>query len=247
MNIWVCISKTPDTTTKIQFTSDGGDWVREGVQFIINPYDDHALAAALALKEKAGGTVSVIMVDDDAATADPVLRKALAIGADKAVRINARPADSGYVAAQLAHYLKDQAVDVVLAGRESIDSNGSGVGDMIGGRCHWASVSFVKHFEVADGGVRGTRFIEGGEEDFEAVLPVVLSVSKEVAEPRIPNMRGIMMARRKPLEVVDPIDAPIYTEVVRYEPPKSRDKCKIFGPDEVDKLVEALQREAKVI
>ncbi len=247
MNIWVCISKTPDTTTKIQFTPDGKDWVREGVQFIINPYDDHALAAALLLKEKVGGSVTVLMVDDDAATADPVLRKALAIGADKAVRINARPADSFYVASQVVGYLQGQEVDLVITGRESIDSNGSGLGDMIAGQCGCASVSFVKHFELTDGHIVGTRFIEGGEEDFKAGLPLVISVSKEVAEPRIPNMRGIMMARRKPLETVEPVEAPIFTEVLSYEPPQSRDKCKIFTPDEVEQLVEYLQKEAKVI
>ncbi len=247
MNIWVCISKTPDTTVKVKFTADGKDWVREGVQFIINPYDDHALAAALALKEQVGGTVSVIMVDGDAATADPVLRKALAIGADRAVRVDAAPADALFVAVQLAHYLKGQSPDLVLTGRESIDDNGGTVGDMLGERCGCASVSYVKRFAVEDGVVKGTRFIEGGEEDFEAALPLVLGVSKEVAEPRIPNMRGIMMARRKPLEVVAPVDAPVLTEVVQYEPPKSRSACKLFGPEEVDKLIDALQNEAKVI
>ncbi len=247
MNIWVCISKTPDTTVKVQFTADGTDWVRDGVQFIINPYDDHALAAALALKEKVGGTVSVIMVDDDAATADPVLRKALAIGADKAVRVNAAPADALFVGTQIAHYLQGQTADLILTGRESIDYNGSSVGDIIGQRLGRPSVSYVKHFEVSDGTLKGSRFIEGGEEDFEAALPLVLGVSKEVAEPRIPNMRGIMMARRKPLEVVDPVEAPVLTEVVKYEPPKTRSECKIFGPDEVEQLIDALQNEAKVI
>lgn len=245
MNILVCISKTPDTTTRIKFTGDHKNLDTQGVQWIINPYDDHALASALDLKAQHGGKVTVIHVGE--ASSDPVIRKALAIGADEAIRINAQPHDAFFVAKQISEVIKDKEFDFIYTGQESIDYNGSLVGDLLGEFLNLPSVGYVKSIEIQDTEVHFTRSIDGGSEKLKTTLPVVIGSTKELAEPKIPNMRGIMQARSKKLDVAEPADVPVHTEYQTYEPPQEKGECEMIDPEEAEKLIEKLHHEAKVI
>jgi electron transfer flavoprotein beta subunit len=203
MKILVCISNVPDTTTKITFTANNTQFNTNGVQFIINPYDEIALARAIELTEGGKGTVTVIHVGE--ASTEPTIRKALAIGADDAVRIDANPKDAWFVANQIAQYVKNNNFDLILTGRESIDYNGSKVAGMLGELLNIPSVSIIKKLSVE--GQQGTveREIEGGKEILSIPLPFIAGTAEGVAEPKIPNMRGIMSARTKPLTVVEAI------------------------------------------
>lgn len=245
MKILVCISNVPDTTTKINFTDDGKSLVTTGIQYIINPYDEIALTRALELTESGGGTVTVINVGDP--STEPTIRKALAIGAHDAVRINAAPRDAFFVASQIANYAKAQNFDLILTGRESIDFNGSQVASMIAEILNIPSVSIVKSLKAEGNSAILEREIEGGKEVVQSSLPLVASASEGMAEPRIPNMRGIMSARTKPLTILEPIEVPQYTRVVGYDKPKPRTQVKMIEADQPEKLVELLHTEAKVI
>lgn len=245
MNICVCISKTPDTTTKIKFTSDHKSLDAEGVQWIINPYDDHALAAAIELREKQGGEITVIHVGE--ASSDPVIRKALAIGADKAIRINTKPADAFSVAKMIANTIKDKEFDIVFTGRESIDFNGNVVCDLLGEFLDMPSVSFVRNLELNNNEAIVKRFIDGGSEKLKTKLPLVISAAKELAEPKIPNMRGIMQARSKQLDVVEPGDVSVPTEYLEFEPPKPKGECTFIEPENAEELIDILHNKEKVI
>lgn len=245
MKILVCISNVPDTTTKINFTDDHKSFVSTGVQYIINPYDEIALTRALELTETSQGSVTVINVGD--ASTEPTIRKALAIGATDAVRVNAAPRDAYFVAQQIAAYAKDKSFDIILTGRESIDFNGSQVAGMIGELLNMPSISIVKSLTVENNTAALEREIEGGKEVISCPTPFVASATEGMAEPRIPNMRGIMSARTKPLQVIEPIDIPKFQEVVNYEKPKSRSQVNLVPTDQVKKLVELLHAEAKVI
>lgn len=245
MKILVCISNVPDTTTKINFTPDNKTFITQGVQFIINPYDEIALTRALELTEKAGGTVTVINVGD--ATTEPTIRKALAIGATDAVRVNTQPRDAFFVAAQIAEYAKDKAFDLILTGRESIDFNGSQVTAMIGEILGMPSVSVVKSLNIEGSLATLEREIEGGKEIMECPLPLVASASEGMAEPRIPNMRGIMTARTKALAVVEPVVVDQLVELTGFDKPVPRSSVKLVAPDNTDELVQLLHTEAKVI
>ena len=245
MKILVCISNVPDTTTKINFTPDNKTFITQGVQFIINPYDEIALTRALELTEKAGGTVTVINVGD--ATTEPTIRKALAIGATDAVRVNTQPRDAFFVAAQIAEYAKDKAFDLILTGRESIDFNGSQVTAMIGEILGMPSVSVVKSLNIEGSLATLEREIEGGKEIMECPLPLVASASEGMAEPRIPNMRGIMTARTKALAVVEPVAVDQLVELTGFDKPVPRSSVKLVAPDNTDELVQLLHTEAKVI
>lgn len=245
MKILVCISNVPDTTSKITFTNDNTAFNTTGVQFIINPYDEIALSKAVELVEGGKGTVTVINVGD--ASSDATIRKALAIGADNAVRVNAVPRDAWFVANQIASYAKDNAFDLILTGRESIDYNGAQVGAIIAELLNIPSVSIAKKVDVTADAVSVEREIEGGKEVVTAKLPIVIGTAEGVAEPKIPNMRGIMSARTKPLDVLEPSTVDTLSRIVAYETPAPRGTVKLVDPAEVEKLVSLLHDEAKVI
>ena len=246
MKFLVCISKAPDTTTKIAFTDNNTKFNNDKVQFIINPYDEwYALVRALELKEKLGGTVTVLNVG--AVDNEAIIRKALAIGADDAVRIDAEPADAMFVAKQIADYVKANAFDIVLCGKETIDYNGSEVGGMIAGLLDWGFVSLASSLELNGNTATLTREIAGGHETVEVAIPFVLSAAKGMAEARIPNMRGIMAARTKPITVVPASASENYTSILSYELPKEKTGVKLVSADNVGELVTLLHNEAKAI
>ncbi|MFI5219474.1 MAG: electron transfer flavoprotein subunit beta/FixA family protein [Bacteroidia bacterium] len=245
MRILVCISNVPDTTTKINFTPDNKALVTQGVQFIINPYDEIALTRALELTEKSGGTVTVINVGD--VSTEPTIRKALAIGATDAIRVNAAPRDAWFVSKQIAEVAKKNNYDLILTGRESIDYNGAQVTAMVGALLDIPSVSSCKSLTIENNTATLEREIEGGKEVISCPLPVIAGACEGMAEPRIPNMRGIMGARTKPLTVVEAVEVPQYTSVVSYDKPKPRSSVNLVAADDVNKLVELLHGEAKVI
>ena len=245
MKILVCISNVPDTTTKITFTDNNTQFNTSGVQFILNPYDEIALAKAIELTEGDKGTVTVINVGEIAT--EPTIRKALAIGATDAVRINAKPHDAWYVAYQIAQYIKANPFDLILTGRESIDYNGSKVAAMIGELLDLPSVSIIKKLDLNGTTATVEREIEGGKEILSIPLPFVAGTAEGVAEPKIPNMRGIMSARTKPLTVIEPVAIKNLSEVLGFETPAPRGQVKLIAADDVAKLVELLHTEAKVI
>ncbi|WP_212004204.1 electron transfer flavoprotein subunit beta/FixA family protein [Chitinophaga sp. HK235] len=246
MKILVCISKTPDTTAKIAFTDNNTKFNEAGVQFIINPYDEwYALVRALELKETVGADVHLITVGG--ADCEPIIRKALALGGDEAFRINADSADSYYIAAQIAAHAKEKQYDIIFTGKETIDYNGSGIGGMVAELLDLPYVSIAAKFDLNGTKATINREIEGGEEICEVSLPVVVSCQKGMAEARIPNMRGIMAARTKPLAVVEPVAADTLTSVVNFELPPAKAGVKMISPDNVAELVKLLHEEAKVI
>ncbi len=243
MKILVCISNVPDTTTKITFTANNTQFNTNGVQFIINPYDEIALARAIELTEGGKGTVTVIHVGE--ANTEPTIRKALAIGADDAVRINANPKDAWFVANQIAQYVKNNPFDLILTGRESIDYNGSKVAGMLGELLDIPSVSIIKKITVDSQQATVDREIEGGKEILTVPLPFVAGTAEGVAEPKIPNMRGIMSARTKPLTVVEAMEVNTLQEILSYELPEPRGQVKLVT--DAGQLVDLLHTEAKVI
>lgn len=246
MKILVCISKTPDTTAKIAFTDNNTKFNEAGVQFIINPYDEwYALVRALELKETIGADVHLITVG--AADCDPIIRKALALGGDEAFRVNADSADSYYIASQIAAHARDKQYDIIFTGKETIDYNGSGIGGMVAELLELPYVSIAAKFDLNGTVATVNREIEGGEEICEVSLPVVVSCQKGMAEARIPNMRGIMAARTKPLTVVEPVAADSLTAIVGFELPPAKAGVKLISPDNVEELVKLLHEEAKVI
>ncbi|MEP1097102.1 MAG: electron transfer flavoprotein subunit beta/FixA family protein [Cyclobacteriaceae bacterium] len=245
MKILVCITHVPDTTSRIAFTDGNTKFDKNGVQFIIGPYDDYALARAVELKEQSGGSITVLNVGE--AETEPTIRKALAIGADDAVRVNAFPTDALFVAKQIETVAKEGNYDLILMGRESIDFNGGQVHSMVGELLGIPSVSPVMTLDVDGTSAKITREIEGGKEHMELPLPFVAGCQEPIAEWKIPNMRGIMSARTKPLEVKEPTgDAP-KTTVNSFELPPAKGGVKLVEPDNMDELVNLLKNEAKVI
>lgn len=245
MKILVCVSNVPDTTTKITFNSDNTQFNTAGVQFILNPYDEIALARAIELAEGGNGTVTVIHVGE--INSEPTIRKALAIGADDAVRINAYPRDSYFVSAQIAQYAKDKGFEIILTGRESIDYNGSQIAAMLGEFLDIPSISIIKKLEIEADQANIVREIEGGKEHLKVSFPFVASCAEGVAEPKIPNMRGIMSARTKPLEVVEATDVGQLITFKSYSVPAPRSSVTLLSLDETEKLVGLLHTDAKVI
>jgi len=246
MKILVCVSKTPDTTSKIAFTDGNTKFDENGVQWIINPYDEwYSLVRAIELKEKDPATI-VHLVTVGGADAEPIIRKALALGGDEAIRINTDSSDSSYIAAQIAAIAKD-GYDLVFTGKETIDYNGSSIGGMIAEMIDAPYISLATKFELNGTTATVTREIEGGEEVAEVALPAVVSCQKGVAEQRIPNMRGIMAARTKPLKVVEPVAADALTSIVSFEMPPAKAGVKLVSPDNVAELVQLLHEEAKAI
>jgi len=246
MKILVCISKSPDTTSKIAFTEGNTKFDENGVQFIVNPYDEwYALVRAIELQETQGAHVTTITVGT--AADEPVIRKALAIGANDAIRINSEAKDAYFVAAQIAEYAKNNGYDLVLTGKETIDYNGSQVGGMIAELMDVPFVSLATKLEISGTTASLDREITGGLEEVEATLPLVISCAKGMAEQRIPNMRGIMAARTKSLQVIEPSSSEELTQFVSYELPAAKSACKMLTADQMDELVEMLHTEAKVI
>jgi electron transfer flavoprotein beta subunit len=246
MKILVCISNVPDTTSKITFTNNDSEFNSAGVQYIINPYDEIALAKAIELTNSgANGTVTVITVGE--VSSEATIRKALAIGADNAVRINANPADAWFVANQITDYVKKNDFDLILTGRESIDYNGSQVAAMVAELLNLPSVSIAKGLTIEGNQANIEREIEGGKEVVSASLPLVVGTAEGVAEPKIPNIRGIMAARTKPLEVVEPIEVKPLTKINNYSTPPARGNVKLIDENSINELVNLLHIEAKVI
>lgn len=247
MKILVCASKTPETTTKIKFTDDQSELDTKDVKYIMNPYDEwYALVRALELKEKLGGSVTILNVGP--AANDSTLRKGLAIGADEAVRIDAAPASALYTARQIADFAKAENYDAIFLGKETIDYNGSEVGAMVAEFLDLSFLSYASHLEMSDENTAVIkRDIEGGTETVEVALPFVLSAAKGLAEQRIPNMRGIMMAKRKPLKVVEASDFEDKAMAVHFELPPEKGDVKLVDPENMEELVRLLHEEAKVI
>jgi len=246
MKILVCISSTPDTTSKISFKNEQTEFNTEGVQFILNPYDEwYALVRGLELKEQLGGTVTVIHVGP--ANNDPMIRKALAIGADDAVRINIHSRSTWTTAKSIANYAADQHFDLILTGKETIDYQTGEVGAMIAELLDLPFVPFASKMEATEGKITCNRDIEGGVEVIEVMLPAVVSASKGMAEQRIPNMKGIMTAKNKPLIVIDANAAPDLAEILSYELPPPKQGVIMIEPDEIEDLVRILHEKEKVI
>jgi len=247
MKILVCISKTPDTTAKIAFTDNNTKFATDGVQWIINPYDEwYALVRALELKEKDPSTL-VHLVTVGAADTEPIIRKALALGGDEAIRVNTESHDSYYIAAQIAEIARQGQYDLVLTGKETIDYNGSSIGGMVAELLDMPFISLATKFELAGAEATVSREIEGGEEVCTVSLPIVVSCQKGMAEARIPNMRGIMAARTKPLKVVEPAAIDPLTEIVSFALPPAKAGVKLVPADNPEELVRLLHEEAKII
>ncbi len=244
MKILVCISSVPDTTSKISFEEGNTKFAKAGIQYIIGPYDDYALARAVELKEAQGGSITVLNVG--LADAEPQIRKALAIGADDAVRIDAEPTDSFFVANEIANYAKDQSYDLILMGRETTDYNSGVVHGIVGELLGIPSFSPVMELDVSGSKVNISREIEGGKEKLETSIPVVLGCQEPIAEWKIPSMRGIMGARTKPISVVAPSSENL-TSISSYELPPAKGACKMIAVEDAGSLIKLLQTEAKVL
>ncbi len=244
MKILVCISKTPDTTAKIAFTDNNTKFAQDGVQWIINPYDEwYALVRAIELKEKDAATVIHLIT---VGGAEPIIRKALALGGDEAIRVNIDSSDSFTIASQIAEVAKSGGYDLIFTGKETIDYNGSSIGGMVAELLDMPYVSLATKFELNGTTATINREIEGGEETCEVSLPVVVSCQKGMAEQRIPNMKGIMGARTKPLKVVEPASVDALTSVAAFELPPAKAGVKLVDAENVGELVRLLHEEAKV-
>jgi electron transfer flavoprotein beta subunit len=243
MKILVCITHVPDTTSKINFTDNNTKFDSTGVQFIIGPYDDYALARAIELKETSAAAVTVINVG--LAETEPTIRKALAIGADDAIRVNAEPTDSFFVASQIAEHAN--GFDLILMGRESIDYNSGVVHSLVGEMLGLPSFSPVMKLEIEGTSVKISREIEGGKELLEVSLPLVAGCQEPIAEWKIPNMRGIMSARTKPLKVVEPVGIEGRVKSQKFQLPAAKVAVKMISADNVGELVSLLKTEAKVL
>ena len=247
MKILLCASKTPDTTTKINFTADKKSLDATSVQFILNPYDEwYALVRAIELKE-ADPTTVLHLINVGGADNDPIIRKALALGGDEAIRVNSNSHDDFYIASQIAEVAKQNNYDLIFTGKETIDYNGSSIGGMVAQLLNLPFISLATKFSLKGNVATVEREIEGGEEVDEVNLPAVVSCQKGMAEQRIPNMRGIMGARTKPLKVVEPFQAETFTEIVSFELPPAKAGVKLIPADQPEELVRLLHEEAKVI
>ena len=243
MKILACISVVPDTTTKITFTDNNTQFNTAGVQYILNPYDELAVTRGLEIAEANGGTLTIVHVGK--AEAEPVIRKALSMGANEAIRIDAEPSDAQYVAEEIAKIAS--GYDLILTGRESIDYNSGVVCGMLGSLLGIPSINVVTRIDFADGKFSFDRDIDGGRESITCAGPCVASAQKDLCEPRIPNMRGIMAARTKPLKVVEPVALDTLTSVVQYELPPAKAGVKLVPADNPAELVRLLHEEAKMI
>jgi electron transfer flavoprotein beta subunit len=249
MKILVCISHVPDTTTKIKFANNNTTFDSAGVQWIVNPWDELALTRALDIKDAQPGTIeNITVVNVGLAETEPTIRKALAIGADKGIRVNTEAKDAYSIAVQLAEVIKKEPYDVIFCGIESCDFNGCSIGGMLSELLNMPSVSAVSFFDIENGQVKLKREIDGGQEVVTTQTPFIAIVQKGICkEPRIPSMRGIMGARTKPLQVLEPVAAEPLVEFINYEYPKPKAACRKVDPENVKELVTLLHNEAKVI
>lgn len=248
MKILVCISHVPDTTSKINFIENDAKFDTNGVQFVINPYDEFCLTRAMWFKEKQGASVTIVNVGGP--ETEPTLRKGLAIGADNAIRVNVNPTDGFQVAKEIAAVVKNGGYDLVLAGKESADYNGQMVPGMLATLLDFNFINGCVGLEVEGTTVSAIREIDGGNETLSSTLPLVVGGQKGVVEEkdlRIPNMRGIMMARKKPLQVIDAIGGEASTSIESFEKPTPKGAVKLIDADNVDELISLLHSEAKVI
>ncbi len=245
MKILVCITHVPDTTSKIAFSEDNTRLDEKGVQFIIGPYDDYALARAIELRDAHGGTVTVLNVGET--NTEPTIRKALATGADDAIRINANPSDSLYVARQIAEVARQEQYDLILMGRESIDYNNGVVHGIVGSLLNVPSISPAMLLDIEGKTAKITKEIEGGKEFIELELPIVAGCQEPIAEWKIPNMRGIMTARSKPLKVVEPARLDPQSKTVSYENLPAKGGITFVEAENAEELIDLLKNEAKVL
>ncbi len=247
MKILVCITKSPDTTAKIAFTDNNTKFAETGVQWIINPYDEwYALVKAIELKE-ADASATIHLVTVGGADTEPIIRKALALGGDEAIRVNADPTDPYTVAVQIAEVAKQGSYDLIMTGKETIDYNNGAVGGMVAELLDLQYVALATSFQLNGNTATVKREIEGGEETVETSLPLVVSCQKGMAEARIPNMRGIMAARTKPLKVVEAVAAEPLAKVKEFGLPPAKEGVKLVSPDNVEELIRILHEEARII
>ena len=248
MKILVCISHVPDTTSKINFTGGDAEFDTAGVQFVINANDEFGLTRAIWFQEQQGATVTIVNVGTP--DTEPTIRKALAIGANEAIRVNAKPTDGFFVAKQLAEVIKNGGYDLVICGKESLDYNGGMVPGMLAGLLDYNFVNSCISLTVDGNNVTASREIDGGKEMVSTTLPLIIGGQKGLVEEkdlRIPNMRGIMTARTKALNIVEPVSAETNTKTIKFEKPAPKSAVKMFTVDNLDELVNALHNEAKVI
>ncbi|MFV8346025.1 MULTISPECIES: electron transfer flavoprotein subunit beta/FixA family protein [Flavobacterium] len=248
MKILVCISHVPDTTSKINFVNGDSEFDTNGVQYVINPNDEFGLTRAIWFQEQQGATVTVVNVGGP--ETEPTLRKALAIGANEAIRVNANPTDGFFVAKQLAEVIKNGGYDVIIAGKESLDYNGGMVPGMIAGILGYNFLNSCTNLTVDGTSVKAVREIDGGKETVATTLPLIIGGQKGLVEEkdlRIPNMRGIMTARTKALTILEPVDATVNTKAVKFEKPAPKSAVKLISADNLDELINLLHNEAKVI
>lgn len=248
MKILVCISHVPDTTAKINFTNGDTEFDTNGVQYVINPNDEFGLTRALWFQEQQGATITVINVGGP--DTEPTLRKALAIGANEAIRVNANPVDGFFVAKQLAEVIKNGGYDLVIAGKESLDYNGGMVPGLIAGMLGYNFLNSCVGITIEDSTVSANREMDGGKETVNTSLPLIIGAQKGIVEEkdlRIPNMRGIMAARTKVLTILEPVQATINTKAVKFEKPAAKSAVKMIAADNLDELINLLHNEAKVI
>ena len=248
MNIAVCISSVPDTTSKINFTEENTKFDTSGIQFVINPYDEFGLTKAIKIKEELGANITVINVGDE--KNEPVIRKALAIGADNAIRINANPKDSYSTGSEIAAFLKNNPVDLIIAGRESIDYNGGAVHGIIAEILDIPLVNACVDIKIEGESAKLIREIDGGQEMISTKLPLIIGGQKglvQESELRIPNMRGIMQARTKPLRVIDSLINKSFSNSEKFEKPRKKEDCRIIDSNNIGELINILCNDAKVI
>ena len=248
MKILVCISNVPDTTSKINFTNGDTEFDTNGVQFVINPNDEFGLTRAVWFKEQQGATITVVNVG--LADSEATLRKALAIGADDAIRVNANPIDGMFVAKQLTEVAKQGNYDLIIAGKESLDYNGGMVPGMLSALLGYNFINSCIDLTVDGSNAKAMREIDGGKETLSATLPLVIGGQKGLVEEkdlRIPNMRGIMQARTKAITVVEPTNNEVATKAVKFEKPAPKSAVKLVNADNLDELINLLHNEAKVI
>ncbi len=248
MNILVCISNVPDTTSKINFVENDSKFDSHGVQYIINPNDEFGLTKAVWMKESNGANVTVLTVGDQ--SAETILRKCLAIGADKAIRIDCNANDAYLVAKEIESHCQTTSYDLIICGRESIDYNGALVPGLLAGFLDYNFITNCVSLEIKNSKATCAREISGGTEISECQIPLVIGSQKGLVEEKdliIPNMRGIMMARQKPLEVIQAKNINAKISDRKFHKPEAKSEVKLIKPDELDKLIDLLENEAKVI
>ena len=248
MNILVCISNVPDTTSKINFVDNDTKFDSNGVQYIINPNDEFGLTKAVWMKESNAANVTVLTVGD--ASAETILRKCLAIGADKAIRIDCEAHDAYSVAKEIESHCLTTTYDIIICGRESIDYNGGLVPGLLAGFLDYNFVTNCMALEIKGNIVKACREIDGGIEYVSCQLPLVIGAQKGLVEEKdliIPNMRGIMQARKKSLSVIPPVNSEIRSSISKFEKPAPKGAVKMVDADQIDQLIDLIHKEAKVI